>query len=132
VSQENVEIVRVMYDAFNRGDAETALKLLHPNPELHQPPEIVDAAVYVGLDAFLKGLALFTDEFEKPRFQLLETEQVADGVVMRVRVSGRGKSSGIAMTMEYFHAWTVRDGRACRCFVRSTREQAVEAAGLAE
>jgi ketosteroid isomerase-like protein len=130
VSQKNVVLVQEMYEAFNRGDVESALKLLHPQPELHQPPEVVDADAYVGLEAFLRGLSLFTGEWDDPRFQPLDAEEIGHGVLMRVRVSGRGKASGIEMTMEFFHAWTFRDGKPCRCFVRSSREQALKAAGL--
>ena len=38
MSQENVEIVRSMYEAFNDGDRERAITHLHPDAELHQPP----------------------------------------------------------------------------------------------
>src|SRR5438309_9102222 len=108
-----------MYEAFNRGDAEAGLKLLHSQPELHQPPELVDAEAYVGLDAFLRGLSLVTEEFEDPRFEPQEVDAVGTCVLMRVRVSGRGKRSGAEITTEFFHAWTFRDGKAHRCFVRS-------------
>lgn len=130
MSQENVERVKEMYEAFNCGDVERALKLLHPQPELHQPPEIVDAAVYVGLEAFLKGMSRFTEAWHDPRFEPLDAEQVGAGVLMRVRVSGRGRASGLDLSTELFHAWTLRDGRAFQCFVRSTREEVLKAAGL--
>jgi hypothetical protein len=37
MSEENVEVVRSMYEAFNEGDAARALTYLHPEAELHQP-----------------------------------------------------------------------------------------------
>jgi ketosteroid isomerase-like protein len=129
MSQQNVERVREMYEAFNRGDTESALRLLHPRPELHQPPEVVDAEAYIGLDAFVRGMTLFTEEWDNPRFKPQEVDEVGDCVVMRVRVFGRGKRSGIETTTEFFHAWTFRDGKPCRCFVRSTREDALKATG---
>lgn len=52
MSREDVELVQEMYAAFNRGDAERALNLLHPQPELHQNPDVVDAEAYIGLEAF--------------------------------------------------------------------------------
>jgi hypothetical protein len=51
---------------------------------------------------------------------------------MRVRVSGRGKTSGIEMTTQFFHVWAFRDGKPWGCFVRSTRDEALKAVGLAE
>jgi ketosteroid isomerase-like protein len=132
VARKNLEVVREMYEAFNRGDAESALKLLHPEPELHQDPEVVDAEAYIGLEAFLRGMSLFTEDWDDPRLEPREVDQLGDQVLMRVGVSGRGKRSGVEMTTEFFHAWTFRDGKPCRCFVRSTRAEAVEAAGLEE
>jgi ketosteroid isomerase-like protein len=127
VSRRKVEIVRDMYEAFNRGDAESALKMLHPEPELHQNPEVIDAEAYIGLDAFLRGMSLFTEDWDDPRLEPLEIDQLDDRVLMRVRVSGRGKASGLEMTTEFFHAWAFRDGKPCQCFVRSTRAEALEA-----
>src|SRR5207248_196620 len=69
VARENVEVVREMYEAFNRGDAESALELLHPEPELHQSPEVVDAEAYIGLEAFLRGMSLFTEDWDDPRLE---------------------------------------------------------------
>jgi ketosteroid isomerase-like protein len=94
VSRENMEVVREMYEAFNRGDVEGALKLLHPEPELHQSPDVVDAEAYIGLEAFLRGMTLFTEEFDDPRLEPQDVDQLGDRVFMRVRVSGRGKRPG--------------------------------------
>jgi len=38
MSQENVEMVRAGYDAFNRGDIEAALSPLHPTSSGGPPP----------------------------------------------------------------------------------------------
>jgi ketosteroid isomerase-like protein len=121
-----------MYEAFNRGDAERALELLHPEPELHQPPEVVDAEAYIGQEAFLQGMSLFTEDWDEPRLEPQEVDAVGNSVLMRVRVSGRGRRSRLEMTTEFFHAWTFRDGRPCRCFVRSTPDDALKAVGLEE
>jgi hypothetical protein len=61
-----------------------------------------------------------------------ETAEVGDWVIMRVLVAGRGKSSGLESTAEFFRAWSLLDGKPHRCFVRSTRAEALEAVGLAE
>jgi len=129
---ENADLVCEMYEAFNRGDVDKALELLHPQPELHQPPEVVDADTYIGLEAFLRGMSLFTEEWDDPRFEPQEVDEVDSSVLMRVRISGRGKRSGLQMTTEFFHVWTLRDGKPWRCCVRSTRNEALEAARLSE
>jgi ketosteroid isomerase-like protein len=121
-----------MYEAFNRGDAESGLSLLHPEPELHQAPEVVDADAYIGLDAFVRGMILFTEDWDDPRLEPEDVDGIGDFVFMGVRVSGRGKTSGIEMTTQFFHVWAFRDGKPWRCFVRSTRDEALKAVGLAE
>jgi ketosteroid isomerase-like protein len=132
VSEQNVKRVQEMYEAFNRGDAETGLRLLHPEPELHQAPEVVDGEAYIGLDAFVRGMTLFMEDWDNPRLEPQDVDGIGDFVFMGVRVSGRGKTSGIEMTTQFFHVWTFRDGRPWRCFVRSTRDEALKAVGLAE
>jgi ketosteroid isomerase-like protein len=130
VARKNVDVVREMYEAFNRADFETGLALLDPQPELHQAPEVVDAEVYIGLDGFVRGMSLFMADWDEPSLEPQEVDEVGDFVVMRVRVSGRGKTTGLEMTTQFFHAWTFRDGKAWQCFVRSTRDEAIKAAGL--
>ena len=130
MSQENVEVVRRMYEAFNRGEAAAARELLHPEAELHQPPEAPDTDSYYGRDHFERGFALFTEEFDEPRFEPEEATEIDGCVIIRVRVSGRGRTSGVETANEWFHAWTVRQGKPHRCFVRTTRAAALKAVGL--
>jgi ketosteroid isomerase-like protein len=131
VSRKNLEVVREMYAAFNRGDAETGLSLLDPEPELHQAPEVVDAEAYIGLDAFVRGMTLFMEDWDDPRLEPQDVDAIGDFVFMRVRVSGVAKTTRLEMTTQFFHAWTFRDGKPWRCIVRSTREETLKAVGLA-
>jgi ketosteroid isomerase-like protein len=126
-SQRNADLVGEMYEAFNRWDVPVGLQMLHPCPELHQPPEIVDSGSYYGVEEFLRGLSLFMEAWDEPRLEPQEVEQVGGDVILRVRVSGRGKASGMELSTQYFHAWSLRDGRPHRCVVRSTASEALEA-----
>jgi ketosteroid isomerase-like protein len=45
---------------------------------------------------------------------------------------GRGKISGVDVDMTNWQVFTMRDGRITRYAVYSSREQALEAAGLTE
>src|SRR5437763_11685479 len=127
MAQENVEIVRDMYEAFNRGDVETAWDLMHPDAELHQPPEVPDSDSYYGREEWARGFYRWFSEFDEPRFEPQEATGAGEHVIMRVCVSGKGKTSGISTTGEFFHAWTMRDGKPHRCIVRSSRAEALEA-----
>jgi len=126
MSQENVEAVKAMYEAFNRGDFRAATKMLHPKAELHQPPEMPDFDSYYGRDEFVKGLVVWIGEWESPRFEPEEASEAGDYVIMGVSVSGKGKASGIETTVRFFHAWWVSDGQPRRCVVRTTEADALE------
>ena len=128
--QQKVEIVRAMFEAFNRGDVEMARDALHPDAELHQPPEVADANSYYGREDFARGLSLWLSAFDDPRFEILEASEVDDRVIMRIGVSGKGRASGINASAEFFHLWTLRDGQPYQCFVRSSRAEAIRALEL--
>ena len=130
---QNAEVVRTMYEAFNRGEVARATESLPPEAELHQPPEVPDSDSYYGRDEFARGFDVWLRAFDQPRFEPQEATDVGEGrVIVRVRVSGRGRISGVESSAEFFHAWTMRDGKPHRCFVRSSRAEALKAVGLEE
>jgi ketosteroid isomerase-like protein len=131
MSRENVEVVRRMYEAFNRADP-SALDLLHPEAELHQLPQMPGAGSYYGRDEFARAMAAFLTDWEELRFELAEIGEAAGCVVAHVRAWGRAKVSGVSGERSEFHAWTMRDGKPHRCFVRNTEAEALEAVGLRE
>ncbi len=124
-----MEIVRSLYDALERGHV-AAWDMLHSGAELHQPPETPDTDSYYGRTEFVRGITLVMSEFDDFHFEPQEITAAGDGVIMRVRVSGTGKASGVATSIEFFHAWTLRDGMPYRCAVRSTQAEALKAVGL--
>jgi hypothetical protein len=97
-----------------------------PQACFRQPPIAPDADSYYGRDEFARGFALRLSAFDEPRIVPQEATEAGD----RVIVSGRGKTSGIETKAEFFHAWRLGDGKPHRCFVRSTRSEALEAVGL--
>jgi ketosteroid isomerase-like protein len=55
-----------------------------------------------------------------------------DHVVMFLKLSGRGKGSGVPVTLEAAGVWTVKDGKAIRLVGYLDRREALEAVGLSE
>jgi uncharacterized protein len=53
-----------------------------------------------------------------------------DHVVVLCRYTGRGRGSGVDVDTHGAHLWTFREGRAIRLKIFSSRERALEAAGL--
>jgi ketosteroid isomerase-like protein len=126
MSERNADIVREMYAAFNRADIAAALQMIDPEPELHQPPEVVDSDSYYGLEACLRGFSLFTQEFDEPRLEPRDLDEVDDYVLLRARVSGKARTTGLELETQFFHAWSLRDGRPQCCVVRSSRSEALD------
>jgi ketosteroid isomerase-like protein len=131
MSVADVETVREMYEAFNRGDYETATAMLHERAELHQPRELVGTDSYFGRDEFVRGFARWQSGFE-PGFQYEVVELVDAGecVLMRLNLRGRGRASGAEVEQESFNVWEVRDSKPFRCRIFSEERPAREAAGL--
>jgi ketosteroid isomerase-like protein len=127
----DARVVREMYEAFNRGDYETATGMLHEEVELHQAEAIVDADTYVGRDEFVRGVSRWTSGFE-PGFQYAVEELIdaPGGVFTRLLMQGRGRGSGVELEREVFNVWEIRDGKPFRNRVFWQEDEARRAAGL--
>ncbi|HUH80250.1 MAG TPA: hypothetical protein VLZ06_02890 [Solirubrobacteraceae bacterium] len=65
--------------------------MLHPDAELHQPPETPDPASSYGRDDWERGLAIWLTEWQQPRFEPLEVDHAGAGVIMRRPFGGYGE-----------------------------------------
>jgi ketosteroid isomerase-like protein len=128
VTQANVNLVREIYDRFRAGDEEGALALLDPEVEVHDRPEIPDPQIYRGRDGALASLNASRATFAGLDLVPEEFLDAGDRVVVVFRFRGRGRESGIEVDERLAHLWTIRDGRAIRMEVHSSRDAALEAA----
>ena len=70
MSRENVERVRALHEAFDRGDYDTALSALAPDVEWHAPPGMtIGEEVFRGREEVQRGFALWLDSWETHRFE---------------------------------------------------------------
>lgn len=130
MSQQRIEILRELYAALARGDARGMADHLHPAAELHQPRDAPDAGSYYGREEVARGTTSFLSAWDDLAFETREVEAIGDCMVLNVVLSGTGKGSGAEVSRSLFHAWTFRDDQPCRLVVCTTREEALEAAGL--
>ena len=95
MSQENVEIVRRGYEAFNRGDVDGVVGLLAPDFEYVASGLVPGVGgVYRGAEG-LRGVAeTFWAEFDDPRTEVHELIDAGDQVVASTTMRGHGKQSG--------------------------------------
>jgi len=135
VSQENVEVVRELYEAFNRGELDAYLWMLDPDFVWQGPQEIPDlAGTYRGAEGVRRYLSELMEVFND--YRMVPEEFIDAGgeqVLVLAREGGRGKGSGIAVqTNPTGHLWTIRDGRPARLESYWERTNALRAVGLAE
>ena len=132
MSQENVELVRAAYAAWNEGDLDAALDLADPEIEVVQDSQIPGSTAVTGRHQFRLWLESFYDTWESFEITPTDITQVADRVVVVAQVRARGKTTGIPVETQIGHVLTVRRGRAVRWESYPHPNQALEAVGLRE
>jgi uncharacterized protein len=132
MSQENVETLRAAYDAFNRGDWDSAARFGHPDFELRTADRAMNPGTYRGPDAARR---FFEDLFEPFDEIVIDPEEFfehGDQVAVFLRVRLRPTKSSAFVENRIGHLWTMRDGKVTRLAIFPRREDALEAAGLEE
>ena len=115
MSQENVEIVRHIYESglFDR-DPEELLELATPDVEYVNPPYAVEPGVRYGLVAVAQAMRRFAEVWEESRHELRELYDCGDIVVAAVSWHIRNRGSETELVNEEAHTWTLREGRIAR------------------
>jgi hypothetical protein len=126
MSMEQVEVLREMY---GRRTFEDFARSLHPEAELHQASAIPDTDDYYGRDEFVRGTRRWLEEWETFRYIPQDLIDLGERVLLRVRLVGRAKASGVELDLTAFHLWAFRDGMPWRCEVFLDEGEAREAAG---
>jgi ketosteroid isomerase-like protein len=131
MSQENVEIVRRSYEAFERGDLEEAQNTVDPEMVIYRWG--LDAATYHGWEGLLEAIAEWVegfDEFTLTGEEFIEANEAQ--VMVRVHQRAIGAQSGVPIEADFWHVHTMRDGKGTRLDMVATEAEALEAAGLRE
>jgi|SRR5215211_2955760 len=131
MSQENVEIVRRMYDAANRNDWDAAFRDVHPEAEatFQRGP---NAGTHKGRERLQAILLDQRAAFDSWIMEPLEVHERGEQVVAIVRSRLRPKGSSAEFEFRNGHIWTVRDGTILSMVGFPSPEEALEAAGLRE
>jgi ketosteroid isomerase-like protein len=131
MSQENVELVRQGYEAWNRGDLEWELDHIAPDHEFRTVQLVPDLeAVYRGREGFRQFWKTFREAWETVQIEVERLEPVGDDRVLALlRFRGR---DGIEVTLKYAQLWAIEGGLATRIEGFSDWQEALEAAGLSE
>jgi ketosteroid isomerase-like protein len=129
--EKMIAALRRFLDAFNRGDVEAVVQLVHPDVEL----------VRTGGMSSLKGVAARRraarmDGAGRLRGPApLDLRVKGDKVLVRGHATGRGAGSGIEIDVVTYSVWTLDDHglvNEIQGFLPHEEAEALEAAGLSE
>jgi ketosteroid isomerase-like protein len=110
MSQENVEIVRTAYEAWNAGDMDALRELNDPEVVMRTPPGWPEPGPFVGREAVMREWELIRETFVADALVPIDDFiDAADRVV--VRQIWRGEGQGPESNMEMTNVVTVRRGR---------------------
>jgi ketosteroid isomerase-like protein len=126
VGQENVELVRRIYEAFARQDRAALAEFLHPDIELTYLGVLIDKQVtYRGLSGVREFMRSIVENFEEFSVDVEELVDAGDQVVAALHQRARGRASGAQVDIRIGQVWTVRDGQAVAWRIYPSNEDAL-------
>ena len=130
MSQENVEVVRRVYEEWSRGDFSSG-DVFDPDVEFDMvdwPGQDRSRGIDEMRQAWRASLSAWED------FRAEPTGFIENGahVVVPTHVTARGRGSGAAVTAETATVWTLDSGKVIRLALHWDAAAALEAGGLSE
>jgi ketosteroid isomerase-like protein len=131
MSQQNVEVVRAIVDAWNRGDWNAALKDAAPSFEFDFSRSVSPGHGVYGLDQMEEFFRQLTEPWESIRLEPVEFIEAGEHVVMPNTLQAQGRD-GIEVEARTAWVWTIRDGKVFHLCLYQGRREALEALGLSD
>ena len=132
MSQENVEIVRSVYDAWARDQLPGPARLFDPKIEYVNPPDAVEPGTRHGLAAFSRAVHDMVEGWETWQIEPERFIPAGERVAVVVRYRAHWRTSGVDVESHESALWTLRDGKVVRYEWFNGPNDALEAAGLSE
>ena len=132
MSQENVDIVRAGYEAYNRGDVEAALATLHPSIEWWPAADEPITDPHRGHDGYRSLVAGAREAFPDIQVEVEDLFVARACVLACVRFSGRGRDSGVPFEIRETHVARFRDGKVIEVREYREKDEALDVLGLRE
>jgi ketosteroid isomerase-like protein len=132
MSQENVELVKRLYDAWRRDGFGVVPALMDPDIEYVNPPYAVESGTRRGYEGFAIAAQAIRTVYPTRRFEPLEFYDARNRVAVRVRVVARGVGSSVEVDTERGYVFEVRDGKVVRFAWFNDPLEALKAVGLEE
>jgi len=134
MSRENVERLRVAYEAFLAGSSDFGVELLDPEVEWDASESGVpdNSGIYRGVEGVQQFWREWLSAWDTVQFEY-ELIEARDRVVALIDQRMRGRSTGIEVPLgKYAHVYTFRDDLIVHWKLYVSQSDALAAAGLSE
>ena len=131
MSEENVEVVRRMYEAFHAGDFEGALASFDPEV-IFDASMRVDGGIGRGREGLAAMVAQWVGGWDEWREEIEGMRDLGSQVLVVSRQHGRAKGRGIEVEAHYAVLYDVDGVSITRMAIYSEPADALAAAGLRE
>jgi ketosteroid isomerase-like protein len=133
MSQENVELTRQAYEAWNDGDLDWMLDHMTEDFEFRPGLGFSDIdAVIRGKDGWTRFSEMWHEAWEDITVRVERIEDLDDRIVALLTFDGRGRGSGVEVSIRVGHLATVTAGQVSKLTSIAGWDEALEAAGLSE
>ena len=115
MSQQNVEVIRGMYDAFAAGDVPSVVDAMDPQIEWREAENFpyADRSPYRRFWTVVSGVfARLGAEWEYWTLAIEELLDAGDTVIALGRYRAKHKETGKAIDAQFVHVWRLRNGKA--------------------
>ena len=111
MSQENVEIVRKVYDAWTAAITSQAFEYLDPDVVWEAIEDAPDAGTYRKRSGVKRYMEDWLQDFEMLPFEIRRSIDAEDRLVIEQRGTTKGRGSGLTTVINYAAVYTFRDGK---------------------
>jgi uncharacterized protein len=132
MSEENVKIVRRGFEAWEQGDLEAHLRLIHEDVVCSRAAPLINPKTYHGLEGYLEFAGEWVAPYDELKFLPNEYIDAGDRVLVEVPQEGRLAGSNQVVRGTFWFLVTLDGGKAIRFEIYGDQDQALEAAGLRE
>ena len=133
MSEANVDLTRQAYATWNTGDLEWLLD--HITDDFEFQPGLG----FSGLNTVIRGkegwrqfAETWREAWEDITVKVERIEDLGDRIVALLTFDGRGRGSGVEVSLRVGHVATVREGRLSKLVSIASWDEALEAVGLRE
>ena len=133
MSQENVDRVKAFTSLFEAGDRNEWREYFDPDVVWDtSASSMPSAGIYHGHEGIERFFGEWLGAWTDYRIETREYMDAGGSVVLVFRQSGIGRGSGVRTERDFFGVYDLRDSKVVRYHQYESREEALEAVGLAE